>query len=222
MDDNRTLEYFLSLLDDTERVIDGDCLGEERDFFSYSLSDKEQPKAESVVFDKDLSSCHDCRECFTRSVYAEPILNMNPKILFVSPMPEGNTIFSDSSRDYFMKWMSAIGLRRSDIALTCLIKCPARTFSKEAADKCRNNLKEEMVKLKPLSMVLLGKDVASYMLRRSGDYDSVFRGKKFSVNSIPVFCTYTPYELTQNRSLRAPIWQDLQFISSSLNLGGGK
>lgn len=181
MDDNRTLEHFLSLLDDTERVMWGDYLSEEHEFFSYSLSDKSLPKEEAFVSEKDLSSCHDCKECFTRSVYAEPILNMNPKILFVAPMPEGNTIFSDSSRDYFVKWISAMGLKRSEIALTCLIKCPAKSFSKEAADKCRGNLKEEMVKLHPLSMVLLGSDVASYMLRRSGDY--VYFPKNLTRNS---------------------------------------
>ena len=220
MDDNRTLEHFLSLLDDTERVLCGDFLGEEHDFFSYSLSDKEAPKGEVLLPRKDLSSCHDCKECFNRSVYAEPILTENPKILFVAPMPEGNTIFSDSSRDYFMKWIGAIGLRRSDIALTCLIKCPAKAFSKEAADICRNNLKEEMTSLRPQTIMLLGKDVASYMLRRSGDFDEVFRGKRFSVNSIPVFCTYTPSQLTANRSLRAPIWQDLIAISNYLKEAG--
>ena len=42
------------------------------------------------------------------------------------------------------------------------------------------------------------------------------RGRKFSINSIPVFCTYSPEDLVKDRSLRAPIWEDLQLISAFL------
>ena len=79
-----------------------------------------------------------------------------------------------------------------------------------------------MINLKPKTMVLLGQDVSSYMLRRSGDMDSVFRKRKFSVNSTPVFCTYSPLDLVNNRALRGPIWEDLQFIASFLELGEKK
>src|SRR5574344_177948 len=108
-------------------------------------------------------------------------MNQNPKILFVSAMPEGSTIFSSFSNDYFLKWISAIKLTRRDIALTTLIKCPVKEFSKEYADICKVHLRDEMNMLKPKTMVLLGQSVSSYMLRRSGDMDSVFRKRKFSV-----------------------------------------
>ena len=169
-----------------------------------------------------MSSCHKCKACLDRTIFAEPILNQNPKILFVAPMPEGSTIFSPSSNDYFLKWISAIKLTRRDIALTTLIKCPVKEFSKEYADICKVHLRDEMNMLKPKTMVLLGQSVSSYMLRRSGDMDSVFRKRKFSVNSIPVFCTYSPLDLVNNRALRVPIWEDLKFISSFLGEGENK
>ena len=221
MGDNITLECFLSLLDRAEAVIEKDNLLEEREEFGYSVRDKEI-KEESIDRIEEMSSCHKCKACLDRTIFAEPILNQNPKILFVAPMPEGSTIFSPSSNDYFLKWISAIKLTRRDIALTTLIKCPVKEFSKEYADICKVHLRDEMNMLKPKTMVLLGQSVSSYMLRRSGDMDSVFRKRKFSVNSIPVFCTYSPLDLVNNRALRVPIWEDLKFISSFLGEGENK
>ena len=220
MDDNMTLECFLSLLDRAEAVMEEDNLFENNIEFEYSVKDKE--KEAFVEYSEDISSCHKCQACLDRTIFAEPILNPNPKILFVSPMPEGTTIFSSLSNSYFYKWISAINLTRRDIALTSLIKCPVKSFSKETADICKDHLRSEMINLKPKTMVLLGQDVSSYMLRRSGDMDSVFRKRKFSVNSIPVFCTYSPLDLVNNRALRGPIWEDLQFIASFLELGEKK
>lgn len=221
MGDNITLECFLSLLDRAEAVIEKDNLLEEREEFGYSVKDKEI-KEESIDRFEEMSSCHNCKACLDRTIFAEPILNQNPKILFVAPMPEGSTIFSSFSNDYFLKWISAIKLTRRDIALTTLIKCPVKEFSKEYADICKVHLRDEMNMLKPKTMVLLGQSVSSYMLRRSGDMDSVFRKRKFSVNSIPVFCTYSPLDLVNNRALRVPIWEDLKFISSFLGEGENK
>lgn len=221
MTDNLTLECFLSLLDKAERGIRGDYLSEISEEYEYSVSDKIQEKA---VMDEreDISSCHLCKACLERNVFAEPMLNPDPVLLFVSLSPKGSTIFTEEGRAYFLKWLSAINLTRKDVALTSLIKCPLPSFDKEAADACRIHLRNEMSSLKPKAMVLLGKDVASYMLRRNGDMDSTFRKKRFSVNSIPVFCTYSPEELVLSRALRVPIWEDLKFISSSLGFGEKK
>ena len=213
MDDNLTLEYFLSLLDRAENVFQKDNLGEKSTDYEYSVEDiKREPELDYV---DDLASCHKCNACLERSIFAEPLLNPEPKILFVSPMPEGAVIFSPSSNDYFYKWLTAINLGRKDIALTTLIKCPVKEFRKEYADVCRKHLKSEMERLKPRAMVLLGSPTAEYMLRRSSDF-SLFRGRRFSINSIPVFCTYSPEDLVKDRSLRAPIWEDLQLISAFL------
>ena len=216
MGDNITLECFLSLLDRAEASIVNDNLFESSDEYDYSVKDNEKIVE---VMEDDISSCHNCNACLDRVMYASPILNPNPKILFIAPMPEGTTIFSPPSNSYFNKWISAINLSRRDISLTTLIKCPVSSFSKESADACKDHLRSEMNKLKPKTMVLLGSDVATYMLRRSGDMDSVFRKRKFSVNSIPVFCTYSPLDLVQNRALRVPVWEDLQYIASFLKDG---
>ena len=101
MGDDLTLECFLSLLDRAEALIDKDYLFEERDGFEYSVKEIER-EMETVDGFEEISSCHKCNACLERSIFAEPILNPNPKILFVAPMPEGTGIFSSSSYDYFM------------------------------------------------------------------------------------------------------------------------
>ena len=216
MADNLTLEAFLSLLDGAESVVKGDNLSERREFLEYSVSEEKRESVQHAQDSaEDLESCHDCSGCFSRQSYALPILNPQPLLMFVAPFPEGFTILSDGGRDYFNKWLMAMGLKRSDIALTTLIKCPVKEFRKEYADVCRKHLKSEMERLKPRAMVLLGSPTAEYMLRRSSDF-SLFRGRRFSINSIPVFCTYSPEDLVKDRSLRAPIWEDLQLVSAFL------
>ncbi|MBQ0070576.1 MAG: hypothetical protein KBS81_01750 [Spirochaetales bacterium] len=247
MEDTNALECFMALLDENQRILDKDYLGEASDILEYQVKEKEKKaeaplqrtgasfasaisrpvtpppasgvqRAPEMPMEEDISSCHKCRASTNSSIYAEPIQNPSPRILFVAPSPEGPSILDPASYDYFIKWINSIGLRRKDIALTTLIKCPVPEFDRGAADACRTHLRSEMASLKPGAMVLLGQDTASYMLRRQGDFQTVFRQKRFTVNNIPVFCTYTPHQLYLDRSLRGPVWQDLQFIASSIGL----
>ncbi len=213
MSDRATKEYFLSVLDDAVSSIENDKMGEWHERWGYTLEEK---KEESFV--DDISSCHKCSACFRRRVYAEGIINKNPKILFVLPYPEGDTILLPPSYSYFTKWVNAMGLESADVALSALIKCPVSSFDTSAADSCRGYLKDEMALLKPSSIVLLGKDVASYMLRRSSNYDEM-RQHQYKINGIKTFTTYSPLELVNDRALRAKIWEDLKFISSSIEKG---
>lgn len=213
MSDRTTKEYFLSVLDEAVSSIENDKMGEWHERCDYTMEEKRQS-----AFVDDISSCHKCSACFRRRVYAEGILNKNPKILFVLPYPEGDTILLPPSYSYFTKWVKAMGLESTEVALSALIKCPLTSFDSSAADSCRGYLKDEMALLSPSSIVLLGKDVASYMLRRSGDYDEI-RKHQYRINGIKTFTTYSPLELVIDRSLRVKIWEDLKFISSSIGKG---
>ena len=125
-------------------------------------------------------------------------------------------MLSSASFDYFTKWIKAIGLELRNVALTSLIRCPVRNFSSEIADICKDYLREEMRSLKPEAIVLLGKDTASYMLRRPGSFDSI-RLHTYKVNGIKTFTTYAPSDLVRDRNLRVPIWEDLKFIRDNMS-----
>ncbi len=213
MGDRTTEEYFMSVLDDAVSSIECDKMGEWHKRYEYTLEDRKEPS-----FEEDISSCHKCNACFCRRVYAEGILNKNPRVLFVLPYPEGDTMLLPPSYSYFAKWVKAMGLETKDIALSALIKCPLSSFDQTSAEKCRSYLKDEMTLLSPASIVLLGKEVASYMLRRSGNYDDM-RGRQYRINGIKTFTTYSPIELVNNINLRGKIWEDLKFIIASINEG---
>lgn len=213
MSDKTTKEYFMSVLDDAISSIEGDKMGEWHKRYEYTMEEKKE-----IRFDEDISSCHKCNACFHRRVYAEGILNKNPLILFVLPYPEGDTMLLPPSYSYFTKWIKAMNLDAKDVSLSALIKCPVTSFDSSFADACRGYLKDEMTLLSPSSIVLLGKDVASYMLRRGGDYDGM-RGRQYRINGIKTFTTYSPLELVKNINLRGKIWEDLKFIISSINIG---
>ncbi len=213
MGDRTTEEYFMSVLDDAVSSIECDKMGEWHKRYEYTIQEKKEPS-----FEEDISSCHKCNACFRRRVYAEGILNKNPRILFILPYPEGDTMLLPPSYSYFVKWVKAMNLDMKDISLLSLIKCPLSSFDLSAAEACRGYLKDEMTLLSPSSIVLLGKDVASYMLRRNVDY-SEMRGRQYKINGIKTFTTYSPLELVANINLRGKIWEDLKFIVSSINKG---
>lgn len=210
MGDNTTKEYFFSLLDESEAMIEGDALREWHESYTYKINENDDDGA----YKEEISSCHKCDACFSRRVYAEPILNKNPRILFVLPSPEGETLLSPPSYDYFSKWIKAIDLKMCDISLSSLLKCPSPQFSSERADKCRDYLRDEINYLRPSYIVLLGEDCARYMLRRKLSIDEM-RMHTYKINGIRTYVTYTPSDLVKDRSKRGAIWQDLLYIKEA-------
>ena len=199
MGDSFTKGYLMSLIDEAERLISSDPFGEERPPVSYTLKEKEERRKdplESVY--REASSCRLCQACSGRRMFAHPVVASGPKVLFIAPSPEGSVIFS-----------------------TTLIKCPSSPFSPSAADQCRPFLRSEMSMMKPEAMVLLGHETACYMLRRSVPMDEM-RQKRFVVNHIPVFVTYTPLDYLHTPSLQRDIWNDMLFIRREIGTEGRK
>ena len=227
MGDKFTEGIFMGLIDDAERLITGDALGEIITPVSYSLREKEPsvPAREESPLEavyREAASCHACPEYARRTVFTEPVTKMKPRVLFISPYPEGTMIFSAQSLEKFRAWWKlSLLLEEGEWALTTLIKCPAASFSAEAADRCRSVLRKEMEIMKPGALVLLGHDTASYMLRKNLPMDDL-RGQRFVINHIPAFVTYTPSDYLSDPSLQRPIWNDLLFIRRSIGMEGRK
>ncbi len=214
MEEKVSEECFMTLLDEAVSFLEGDALMERHESVSYSITSGEERRD----VDDDISSCHRCGACLMRRVYAEGICGSSASVLFVLPYPEGDTMLSDASFSYYVKWLKAMGLEMKDAALCALIKCPVKAFSRESADACRDYLRNEMKRIKPRVMILLGKDAASYMLRRECDYDAM-RLHSYSINGIRTFTTYSPQELVRDSSLRGKIWADLKYIMNHLERG---
>lgn len=212
-------ESFLALLDETESLINGDPLREETEEFEYSVSSKKEEKKvveKKEESENDASTCSDCGGFMTRGTYASPLLNNNPLIFFIALSPEGDTIFNTNSEIMFNNWLKAIDVRRSEIALSTLVKCPMFSYSSSACDTCKHYLREEIASIKPRSIVLLGEDVSRYMLNYHNTSFSYFHAHKFSLNGIPTFSTNSPMDVVRDSSLRRIVWDDLRFIISSI------
>lgn len=215
MEDKLTLEYFLSLLDEGERILSGDKFGERHQIVDYELKEKEAVSVEIKEEEESVSKCRNCSLWINRIKYAEPIVNKDTTLMCILASPEGMKILSAPSEDYFLKWINAIGLDISNVSLTTLIKCPSNSFSAEYADSCKIYLRKEMSEIKPKVLLLMGHDVAKYMLRRDLPLDQM-RGKRYVINNIPAYVTYSPHDLVDNRTLRVPIWEDLKLLKGAL------
>ena len=231
-------EILLSLIDDAERIVSGDFLGETIEPVVYSLEEKKEkispvrgetasrsaahPESSSDGLYSEIASCHSCTGYLSRSIAVPLVSRVNPRVLFIAPYPEGQMIFSPASQEKFRAWWkSALLLGESEWALTAAVKCPVGAFNKEAADACRKFLRAEMMEMKPSSMVIFGGSTASYMLGKNLPI-SAFRGRRFVINHIPSYVTYSPSDYVANPSLRKDIWNDMLFIRREIGTEGRK
>ncbi len=221
MGDRFTEGLFMDLIDDAARLITGDVLGDDIPLVSYTLKDREKkiPERKEAPLDalyREVSSCHACPGYERRSVFTRPVVKMKPRVLFITPFPENEVVFSPESLKIFRAWWKlSLLLDEGEWALTSLIKCPVGQFDRNAADKCRMALRTEMAEMQPDAMILLGYDTASYMLGKGCGMEEL-RMKRFVVNHIPVFVTYTPSDYIKNPSLKKAIWNDMLFIRKQI------
>lgn len=216
--DNTAREQFLSILDQASCAISGDPLAEYSDVFDYEV----HAKAEQKVMPEPEDSAKDCHRCSrwqNRRMYASPTIHQNPLILFIAPYPEGDRIFSPQSQDYFYKWQLALHLEPSEIALSSIMRCPASSFDTSSADLCKGYLREEMVAMRPQNLVILSESAARYMTRCNDDWSAMRRGRSFSINRIPAYCSLSPYDLVSNASLKRDAWEDLKAIARAIGIG---
>ncbi len=218
MVDNTALEYFLSLLDEGERILSSDPLCEKHTMLSYTLKEKEEKPVEDIKVDESFSvnECRACHAWVNRVQFVPAKESSECKVMCIISSPKINRLLTPKGEMFFLKWFQGIGLDISNVALTTLVKCPLKSFSALEANACKGFLKEEMTRMKPERLLLLGEDVAHYMLRRNDSMNEM-RGRKYKINNIPTFVSYSPDEFVEHyNELRAPVWQDLLFLKENL------
>ena len=215
MDDRAGLEYLMSLIDEAERVIASDPLGEDREVVSYSFDDGGKGNAD---FHRSAVSCHDCDGYLSRTVFPRPILKKGSKVMFILSKPDGSMMLEGRRITDFRRWWhDSLLLNEGEWSLTSLIKCPVAQFSKASADACRRYIKGEMEEYAPESLVILGLDAARYMLRTDAAIDKLLQ-RCFHINHIPSFVSPSLDEYAATPSLRRAIWENFLFIRGSLGL----
>lgn len=223
--DRSTAEYFLEIIDDAERVLSSDTLAEDIARVSYTLKNVPENKAVKKSSFEELyntvASCHECGLCFSRRVFSRPIIKKGVKVLFIVSGPSGDSLLSPEEISLFQSWWKkSIYLEEGEWALTTLVKCPSSAFSRDAADKCRVYLRTEMEEVEPQMIIVMGHDAASYILGKNLPIDDL-RNRRFLVNKIPLYVTYSPADFLQNKdALRQKVWSDMLLFRKALGLEG--
>ena len=218
MADKAGMEYLMGLIDEAERLISSDPLGEDGGVFAYRFRD-EPGKAASSDIHRFASSCHACDGYLSRTVFPRPILRKKPRVMFIMPKPDGNMLLEGGRIAAFRKWWhDSLLLQEGEWALTSIIKCPVQSFDPSFADSCRGYLREEMAETEPSFLIILGLDAARYMLRTDAPMVDLMK-KVFHINHIPSFVTPSLEEYAADPSLRIPIWENFLFIRDFLSPG---
>lgn len=206
-------EYLMTLIDEAERIVSSDPLAEDMAILAYTLKENEKSKEAANT---EISSCHACEGFLSRTVYPRPILRKNSRAMFIMAFPDGNLILEGSRIEAFRKWwQDTLLLAEGEWSLTSIIKCPVSSFDSAFADSCKNYLREEMNEYAPHSLIILGREAASYMLRRNGAITD-FMNKKFTINHIPTYVSPSLEEYASNPSLRKAIWNNFLYIRSMI------
>lgn len=217
--DKSAREYFLSLADEAAALLEGDSLRELSDINSYEIKESITPAPLAAEDVETPDRCHRCDLCKDRILYAKPTLRENPLILFIAPYAECDRIFSPESQKYFMLWQQALHLEPSEVALSTIIRCPAKSFNMENADLCKGYLRDEMTSIKPQNIVIFSEEASRYMTRSRDEWMRMRLGRVFNINRIRSFCMPSPDDMITGKASKREVWEDLKAIARAIGIG---
>jgi uracil-DNA glycosylase family 4 len=171
----------------------------------------------------------ECSRCVlsmnrTRTVPGEG--SIDPPVLFVGEGPgeeEDRTgrPFVGAAGRYLDKWIAAVGLDRRACFIANCVKCRPPQNREPHPDEiaaCLPYLERQIAALAPRAIVCLGRIAAQTLLATSAGVGTL-RGKVHDRHGIPLVATYHPSAVLRDRSLRAPVWEDLKRLKALLAHG---
>ena len=213
MENNDGLSVVLSLLDDLSGAVDGDFLHERIKKVEYEVS---EDKSKKTLPSDDYKDCHSC-PLWPGKVIDNSYFSIPLEVLSVVSMPgeNGHILPREEEEMYENQMNKVLGVEKSRRKILAIMKCHAPSFSSDYADKCKHFLRTELEEYKPGVMILFGSECAHYMLRKEGGMDEL-RNKRFRINGIPAYVTYSQKECIENPELKRKVMEDLLKIRRSL------
>lgn len=119
--------------------------------------------------------------------------------------------------EFFDKWMNAIDLKRDDLFITNLLKCPPgnNRLSKLHIEACFKYLDKQLDIVEPKVILALGQLCLSSLRQAFTDMRQ-HHGKVFYYKGIPVIATFHPLEALQNPALKKVVWSDLKIVKRAV------
>ena len=126
--------------------------------------------------------------------------------------------FVGKAGDLLTKMIQAMGLSRSDVYLSNVVKPrSSRTKRAESLNACEPFLRKQIEDVGPEVIVAFG-DFSAEILLRDEQPMSKLRGQWREYQGIPVMPTFHPAELLRDASMKKPVWVDLQVVMQRLGL----
>jgi DNA polymerase len=178
-----------------------------------------------------LTDCARCGLCEERTELVFGAGNPNARVLFVADAPgiaddQLGLPFAGEDGGLLGKMIRAMGLNRSKVYLTTLVKCrPNQSGDPDAQSlsTCRTFFDQQLDAIRPEIIVTLGTGAAR-QLAGSDDTLPVIRGQALEYRGIPVKATFHPLAILKSRQdrdrIRRAVWDDLKAVMRKLGPPG--
>jgi len=165
----------------------------------------------------DINACQQCELCQTRQ---QPVCgsgNQQAEFLWLTDAPnlqeeQQGAAFTDQTAELFDEILRAVGLNRSAIFSTHIVKCrPVEDKEPKVAElqACDMFLQREIAMVQPKRIFAVGRIAAQQLLRTKVSV-SELRQATHEYQGIPVSVLYHPAYLLRKLSEKASMWNDLQ------------
>lgn len=179
---------------------------------------------------ENLGECTRCRlhEGRNRIVFGEG--NPQAPVVFVGEGPgaeEDRTgrPFVGRAGELLTRIIESVGWRREEVYICNIVKCRPPKNRDPAPDEvatCRPFLERQLLTIRPIVIVTLGKPAISTLLGRNVAITKM-RGIWLDWNGIPLLPTYHPAYLLRNytRETRQAVWDDLRKVRARVDETSG-
>lgn len=183
------------------------------------------------IIRKDLGECTRCGLHVARQniVFGEG--NPEAPVVFVGEGPgaeEDRTgrPFVGRAGELLTKIIESVGWRREDVYICNIVKCRPPKNRDPLLDEvatCRPYLERQLLTIRPLVIVSLGKPASSTLLGRNIAITKT-RGIWQEWNGIPLMPTFHPAYLLRNytRETRQAVWDDLRAVRARVDEAGSR
>ncbi len=196
----------------------------------FDSSSESDPAEGLRLIRENLGECTRCRlrERRNRIVFGEG--NPQAPVVFVGEGPgaeEDRTgrPFVGRAGELLTRIIESVGWRREEVYICNIVKCRPPKNRDPAPDEvatCRPFLERQLLAIRPIVIVTLGKPAISTLLGRNVAITKM-RGIWLDWNGIPLLPTYHPAYLLRNytRETRQAVWDDLRKVRARVDETSG-
>ncbi len=166
---------------------------------------------------QEISSCQKCELYKTRTKIVFGTGNIDADWFFIGESTgevkglQGKS-FIGNTGFLLTEMIRALGLKRENVFITTLLKCPPPDNQDPSADEittCHDYLRRQQALIKPKIIIAVGRVAAQKLLKTTKPLKEL-RGVVHRIEKIPLVVIYHPAYLLRSLTQKSAVWQDLQ------------